>query len=181
MTGYVPLFASLTTGTLCGRWPDVGLWPIVLSLADRHGVVDVTLDYLARVTGLSIQDASACMRRFCEPDPNSRSTTEGGARLVLLDSPSRDWGWRVVNHAKYREKARKAAYDTVRTESGTDAARKRVERQLASETSPTESEKVRRDVPMCPDASRDLPLSNKTKQNKGYSRPQGGTFEADMA
>ena len=30
-TGYTPLFASLTTGTLCGRWPDSGLWPIVLS------------------------------------------------------------------------------------------------------------------------------------------------------
>ena len=42
MSGYTPLFASLTTGTLCGKWPDVGLWPIILSLADRHGEVDVT-------------------------------------------------------------------------------------------------------------------------------------------
>ena len=42
MAGYTPLFSSLTTGTLCGRWQDIGLWPIVLSMADKDGVVDVT-------------------------------------------------------------------------------------------------------------------------------------------
>lgn len=103
--GYAPLFDSLTTGTLYGRWPDIGLWPIVLSLADRHGVVDVTPQYLAGVTGLPLNEVTACMDRFCQPDSRSRSKAEKGARLVLID-PDRDWGWRVVNHAVYREKAR---------------------------------------------------------------------------
>ena len=62
--GYTPLFGSLTTGTLYGRWPDIGLWPIVLSLADRQGHVDVTPQYLAGITGLSVDDVLACMRRF---------------------------------------------------------------------------------------------------------------------
>jgi hypothetical protein len=105
MSGYAPLFSSLTTGTLYGRWPDIGLWPIVLSLTDRFGVVDVTPQYLAGITGLPPQEIIDCMRRFCNPDPYSRSKDEGGARLVLIDG-SRDWGWKVVNHAKYREKAR---------------------------------------------------------------------------
>jgi len=164
-TGYTPLFSSLTTGTLCGRWPDVGLWAIVLSLANRYGVVDVTPDYLSRITGLPIADVTACMRRFCEPDPFSRSNAEGGARLVLID-PDRSWGWRIVNHGKYREKARKAHYDSERTESGRDAERKRAEREKA------------RDVPTRPAMSPDVPLSdqsNSDQSNSGDSRPLAGT------
>ena len=127
MSGYVPLFSSLTTGTLYGRWPDIGLWPIMLSLSDRFGVVDVTPHYLAGVTGLPVEDVIACMARFCEPDPYSRSKETHGARLELLDA-HRDWGWRVVNHAKYREKARKAMAQVDATNSGRDAERKRLER-----------------------------------------------------
>jgi hypothetical protein len=143
--GYAPVFDSLTKGTLCGRWPDIGLWPIVLSLADRHGVVDVTPAFIAGVTGLPVQDVIACMVRFCAPDPYSRSPAAGGARLTLLDE-HRDWGWQIVNHAVYREKARKAGYDAQRTESGKDADRKRQSRTA--------------DVPTRPAVSRALPLSD---------------------
>ena len=139
--GYAPLFDTLTKGTLCGRWPDIGLWPIVLSLGDRYGVVDVTPTYIASVTGLPIEEVSACMKRFCEPDPRSRSSEEKGARLVLIDE-HRDWGWRIVNHASYREKARKAAFDAARTESGRDAERKRHSREV-----PTRPAKSRADPP----------------------------------
>ena len=125
MSGYAPLFSSLTTGTLCGRWPDIGLWPIVLSLKDRYGVVDVTPDYLSRVTGLPLEEVVACMARFCEPDPYSRSDAEEGRRLVLLDPEHRNWGWRVVNSGLYRERARLQSKDAARTESGADADRKR--------------------------------------------------------
>jgi hypothetical protein len=148
-TGYVPLFGSLTTGTLCGRWPDIGLWPIILSLSDRHGVVDVTPDFIARNTGLPLAEVEACMSRFCSPDPYSRTSTESGARLVLLD-PARTWGWRIVNHAKYREKARLMSKDAERTESGRDAERKRAQRASGSRT-----EKV----PPFPPASPGFPLS----------------------
>jgi hypothetical protein len=128
MAGYVPLFDSLTKGTLCGKWPDIGLWPIVLSLSDKNGVVDCTPDYIAGVTGMTIDDVSACMDRFCAPDPKSRSAAAGGARLVLLDE-HRQWGWQVVNHSSYREKARKQMQQNQATESGRDAERKRLERE----------------------------------------------------
>ena len=143
MAGYTPLFSSLTTGTLCGRWPDIGLWPIILSLSDRHGIVDVTPAYIAGITGLPIAEVIPCMARFCEPDPYSRSPAEAGARLVLIDA-HREWGWRIVNHERYREKARKTAYDAERTASGRDRERK------------AES----RAVPTCPAPSRVLPLSD---------------------
>lgn len=121
--GYTPLFESLSTGTLCGKWPDIGLWPIVLSLADRYGLVDVTPTYISHITGLGVDDVVACMKRFIEPDPYSRSSEEHGARLVLHDPENRDWGWRIVNHSKYREKARKSSFDAARSADGRNANR----------------------------------------------------------
>lgn len=142
--GYVPLFDNLTTGTLHGRWPDIGLWPVVLSMADRFGKIDVTPQCIASATGLPLAEVVACLERFCEPDPDSRSKTDEdqGRRLELLD-PNRKWGWRVVNHAKYREKARLLARDSERTATGMDAARKRASRAvppLSPEVSPSDGD-----------------------------------------
>lgn len=157
--GYTPLFSSLTTGTLCGKWPDIGLWPIVLSLCDKNGVVDVTPMYISGITGLPVGDVIACMNRFCGPDPYSRTETAGGSRLALLDD-HRDWGWRVINHLKYREKARKQAYDNDRTASGADAARKAAERS----------------VPLCPAKSRALPLSD-SDSDSNKEKDKGSFFD----
>jgi hypothetical protein len=67
---------------------------------------------------MKLLEVSACMGRFCEPDPYSRSSENGGARLVLIDPEHRDWGWRVVNHAKYRERARLLAKGATEVETG---------------------------------------------------------------
>lgn len=141
MSGYTPLFQSLTTGTLCGRWPDIGLWPIVLSLANKSGEVDVTPAYLAGVTGLAIEEVVACMERFCAPDPYSRSTSDNGARLRLIDPDARKWGWVVVNHAKYREMARLKAKSAREVESGQNANR------MQGRVSPPETAADRRSPP----------------------------------
>jgi len=53
---HIPLFGNLTRGTLFGRWPDIGLWPVILSLANRVGLVDATHEYIAACTG------SACRK-----------------------------------------------------------------------------------------------------------------------
>ena len=120
--GYTPLFSSLTTGTLCGKWPDIGLWPIVLSLADKNGIVDVTHEYISMVTGLALPEVVACMSRFCQSDYGSRSPAEAGARLMLLEE-HREWGWQIVNHAMYRERARLQAKAAREVESGQNKSR----------------------------------------------------------
>lgn len=122
MSGYTPLFSSLTTGTLCGKWPDIGLWPIVLSMADKNGIVDVTHEYISTVTGLALSEVVNCMNRFCNPDYGSRSPAEAGARLMLLED-HREWGWQVVNHAMYRERARLQAKSIREVETGKNRAR----------------------------------------------------------
>lgn len=87
MAGYTPLFDSLTRGTLAGKWPDIGLWPVVFSLADRNGVVDVIPRFIAIVTGLSEGDVIGCMRRFEE---------SGWLERIY---PHLDWGWCITESA----------------------------------------------------------------------------------
>lgn len=152
MAGYTPVFGSVFTGTLHGRWPDVGLWVCILALADKNGELDMTCAYIASVTGLEERQVADCMVRFCEPDPASRSQESDGARLVLVDPP-RQWGWRIVNHGKYRERARLLAKNSEATESGRDAERKRAAR---DKSRPPMSAGVH----PCPPVSPDVRLSD---------------------
>lgn len=180
--GYTALYSSLTTGSLCGRWPDIGLWSVLLSLADRNGVVDVTPDYLARVTGLAVEEVTACMRRFCEPDPCSRTPDRGGARLVLVDE-RRAWGWLVVNHRKYADKARKAHFDAHRAASGENAARLAQRRALERRgegrpdtirRNPQGPDATRHDPPSDSDSDSDSDSETSKSQKVARRRPTGG-------
>jgi hypothetical protein len=170
MAGYIPLYSSLTTGTLCGRWPDVGLWPIVLSLSDRNGIVDVTQLYIANVTGLRVDEVTACMQRFCQPDPYSRSGAAGGARLTLLDD-HRDWGWQIVNHTAYREKARKQMHDVERATSGQNAERLKAKR-AATRDDPTRPAITRADPLSDSDSDSDSNIRTKRAKIAGSKVPK---------
>ena len=175
MAGYTPLFSSLTTGTLCGRWPDIGLWPIILSLSDRHGVVDVTPAYLAGVTGLPLGEIVACMARFCQPDPCSRSPQDAGARLVLLDS-HRDWGWKIVNHGLYREKARLMMREVDRVSSGENKARMKARTHKPPED-PRTPPKTPADPPSDSDSDSD---SDKRKTQEARAAPAVLALHANL-
>lgn len=146
--GYTPVFDTMLTGTLYGRWPHTGIWACLLSRASREGLIDETPQALAAAIGVPVETLTTCIRDFMDPDPDSRSQENDGRRLALIDE-RRSWGWKIINHGKYREKARKKQYDDARTESGNDAERKRTER-------------ASRDVPTSPDESRRGPLSEAT-------------------
>jgi hypothetical protein len=175
VSGYTPLFDSLTRGTLCGRWPDIGLWPIILSLADKNGEVDVTPLYIAGITGLAEQEVIACMQRFCQPDPYSRSQDAEGRRLELLDD-HRNWGWHIVNHGKYREKARLAAKNARDVEAGKEAERKRNAREC-----PPMSADVRRSPPVSdPSNANANSNSNTTLPSVGKARQRAARLPEDF-
>lgn len=148
MSGYTPVFDSVFNGTLCGKWPTLPVWLTILPMADKNGVIDMTPQAMSAVTGWPLDLLKQAIDELCAPDPESRSDEHEGRRLELIDS-HRSWGWRVVNHGKYKEKARKLSYDTERTASGKDAERKKAERAAKS-----------REVPRSPDAPRDIPLSD---------------------
>ena len=139
--GYTPVFSTVLDGTLYGRWPHTGVWLCLLSQCDRLGRIDAVPALLAAKIGVSESVLRECVADFMAPDPGSRTGDLEGRRLELIDS-SRDWGWRVINHSLYRERARKQAYDSARTASGRDAERKRS-----------------REVPTPPAKSREVPLN----------------------
>lgn len=121
MAGYTPLFQSLFTGSLCGRFPDMYVWMVMLGLADRHGDVDASPTYIASIAGISVEQVEEAIERLCQPDPRSRSQTCDGRRLMPIEN--RGFGWTIVNHAAYREKARLAAKSEREIESGRNAQR----------------------------------------------------------
>lgn len=124
MSGYTPVFGSIYQGTLCGKWPDAAVWASILPLCDKHGHIDYTAEAIAAVTGWPLDLLKRGLDGLCQPDPHSRSDSEDGRRLGLID-PARSWGWRVVNHTKYREKARLAAKSAREISQGLNAARMR--------------------------------------------------------
>lgn len=166
MAGFTPVFDTVFEGSLCGQYPDTAAWLFLLALCDKDGLVDKSPDYISAVTGMPKDVLSGCIERFMQPDPNSRTADDDGRRLALID-PSRPWGWRVINHGRYRAKARKKSYDDERTLDGSDAERKRVERQASrSAAGPTPEPEgtghptLPEPVPIRPDASRRVPLSD---------------------
>lgn len=124
VNGYTPVFGSLFQGSLCGQWPALAVFCTLLPLADKNGCLDFSFGYLAAVTGWPEELLREGVGVLEAPDPSSRNPYDDGRRLVRLRDNT-DWGWRIVNHGYYREKARKAAFDSARAADGRNAERMR--------------------------------------------------------
>jgi hypothetical protein len=102
--GYTPIFDTVFEGSLCGKYPDTAVWLYMLALADWRGEVDKTPEFISALTGMPLGDLKAGISNLSSPDPRSRSHAEEGRRLIPIDD-HRDWGWKIVNIQKYRDKA----------------------------------------------------------------------------
>jgi hypothetical protein len=98
---YGKLFASMYDGTLYGQWQAIVTLQQLVVLANSEGVVDMTPPAIAARTSIPLEIIEAGLVQLSEADKYSRSDAEQGRRIVLID-PDRPWGWRIVNHAKYR-------------------------------------------------------------------------------
>lgn len=176
MAGYTPVFDSVYAGTLCGRWPTTAVWVTLLPLCDKHGHIDLSYQAIAALTGWPMDLLQQGITELMQPDPGSRSNAEEGRRLILLDPAQRNWGWRVVNHGLYREKARKLQYDNERTASGKDAERKRASRGVP--TRPAKS----REVPLSDaDADTDKEKTKKARRQRARRAPEDFSPDLDYA
>jgi hypothetical protein len=72
-----------------------------LAHADRNGDVDIHPRAIADEVGLPEPDVRAALLCLESTDAESRTPTEDGRRIIRMDA-HRAWGWRIVNHAKYR-------------------------------------------------------------------------------
>lgn len=98
------IFESMYDGTLAsnGPWQALVTFQQMIVLADQDGVVDMTASAIARRTSIPLEIIQLGVNRLMEPDPESRTPDEDGRRITLLED-HRAWGWRIVNHGKYRD------------------------------------------------------------------------------
>jgi hypothetical protein len=96
---FTKLFASITESTL---WlePDGTrlVWITMLTMADEHGRVLASVPGLAHRARVPLEDARKAIASLLSPDPDSRTKDHEGRRIEEIDG-----GWRLYNHAKYRE------------------------------------------------------------------------------
>jgi hypothetical protein len=100
---YAKIFTQIYDGTLCtrGPWQALVTFQQLLVLADQDGNVDMTAEAIARRTTIPAEIIRIGIEALMLPDPESRTPTEEGRRIVPL-SEGRTWGWHVVNYEHYR-------------------------------------------------------------------------------
>ena len=98
---FAKVFASLWQGSMIGRSDLQLVFIYMLANCDAKGVFDQTPEVVSALTGLSLERVEEAIRILESPDPRSRTATDDGRRIVLLDK-HRNWGWRIVNYVEYR-------------------------------------------------------------------------------
>lgn len=98
---YGKVFDSIYDGTLYGHWEAIVTMQQFIVLATADGIVDMTPSSMAARTSIPVEILNKGILVLSAPDPHTRTPGEDGRRIVLLDE-HRPWGWRLVNHWKYR-------------------------------------------------------------------------------
>ena len=109
---YTKLFQSIVTSSI---WTEDDktriVWITMLAIADKNGEIQAAIPGLARLAGVSVNDAETAINKFLSPDHYSRTKDDGGRRIELIDG-----GWSLLNHGKYRAMASKDEARTANAE-----------------------------------------------------------------
>lgn len=103
---FVKIFQTIYDSSIADDWKTRVVFQDLLTLADRNGVVDMTIAAIHRRTNLPLEMILEAIPKLEGPDPTSRSPVKEGRRIERLDA-HRDWGWTIVNYQKYRESVNK--------------------------------------------------------------------------
>jgi hypothetical protein len=99
---YAKIFSSLFDGSMRGHPDLILVFVNLLCHSDEDGIVDRHWRAISDETGLSEDKVRQAISELESADPESRTPTEQGRRIVRIDE-HRDWGWRIVNHKHYRD------------------------------------------------------------------------------
>lgn len=99
---FAKIFAQIFDSSIANDCRARHVFMDLLVLADSDGVVDMTLDALARRTNVPIDEVRQAIVQLSAPDAGTRTQEEEGRRIMPIDE-HRDWGWQVVNYQHYRE------------------------------------------------------------------------------
>lgn len=134
---FAKIFGQIFDSSIAEDYKVRHVFEDLLKLADQDGVVDMTVEAVARRTNVPLEEVRHGIEELMKPDPISRSKEYGGRRLILID-PERNWGWEIVNYKKYRdiqnEESRRAAFR--------DAKRKEREKKKEQEAKKQAKKKI---------------------------------------
>jgi hypothetical protein len=101
---YGKLFEQMYDGTLAENWKALITFQQMIILCDDSGIVDLTPSAISRRTGIPLEHIESGIETLESEDPYSRTPDENGRRIARLDD-HRPWGWRIINHQKYKQMA----------------------------------------------------------------------------
>jgi hypothetical protein len=101
MANYTKLFNSIITSTIWTEDDKTRLvWITMLAMCDQNGEVQASVPGIARLSGVSVEDAEMAINKLLSPDKHSRTPDNEGRRIAPIEG-----GWELLNHAKYRRMA----------------------------------------------------------------------------
>lgn len=161
---YGKVFRSIFSGSLHGHWEAIITMQQFIVLADARGEVDMTLDAIAATTSIPRDLLERGIAVLEQPDVYTRTPGSEGRRLERL-SPSRPWGWRLVNYALYRT----ISSEESRRELARERQRAHRERVANGEVEPpvTLRHAASRDVRMSRQAEAEEEVEEKTETPQG--------------
>lgn len=116
---FAKIFGQIFDSSIADDYQTRHVFMDLLVLADSDGVVDMTAGAIARRTNVPQEIVEVAIKALCSPDPDSRTKTDHGCRMLPLDE-QRGWGWQIVNYHHYRrirdEESRRAYYREYRRE-----------------------------------------------------------------
>ena len=101
---YGKIFEQIYDGTLVENWQALVTFQQMIILCDDCGILDLTPSAISRRTGIPLEHIQEGISFLEEDDPHSRTQGDNGKRIVRIDN-HRPWGWKIVNHAKYKKMA----------------------------------------------------------------------------
>lgn len=167
---FTKLFSSITESTIwCEPAGTRLVWITMLAKCDRHGIILASIPGLARLANVTLPECEEAIRTLLSPDPYSRTPDNDGVRIEVIDG-----GWRLLNHAKYRD----MRDDETRREQNREAQRRHRERMGMSADSADSKQGVSNTPPKSAhaDTDADAELSTDTSTTPPPSA-LGGSFE----
>lgn len=98
---FAKVFAQIFDSTIAENYQHRHVFMDLLVLADVDGVVNMTVEAIARRTNAPLDLVSEAIEALTLPDPHSQNREHDGRRLIPIEE-GRGWGWRIVSYHHYR-------------------------------------------------------------------------------
>lgn len=98
---FAKIFTQIFDSTIAENYRHRHVFMDLLVMADVDGVVNKTMEAIARTANAPIEEVQAAIEFLSMPDPHSQNREHDGRRLIPIED-GRAWGWKIVSYHHYR-------------------------------------------------------------------------------